>query len=151
VVLGHHLLIVVILILLMENIRWLDPTGSKSRYLAQAMIVTWCAGLGLWLLGIVRRYNSRFSLKTLVFLTAGITLYLALVRAMNPVIPIMVAGACFSVAMLSEAQRIESQPYRGWLSRTIMGVGGLLFLAHSIRVLGYFGLFYLGWVKMVSR
>ena len=68
-----------------------------------------------------------------------IAVYLGLLQTVRPFIPTIIAAAGLSFAMLYEVQRVgaERQPYRGWLSRIIMAVGGSLVLAHSIRVLGY--------------
>jgi 4-hydroxybenzoate polyprenyltransferase len=100
------------------------------------------------LLGIVRRHNSRFTLRTLAILTAAIAVYLGLCQAIRPVIPTLIVAAGLSIAMLYEVQRIgtEHQPFRGQLSRVVMTVGGLIFLAHCIRVLGFFVLVCVGLV-----
>ncbi len=56
-------------------------------------------------------------------------------------------------AMLHVAQRIgtETQPYRGRICRVIMAVGGLIFLAHSVRVLGILLLGRLGLVAVAGQ
>jgi len=117
-----------------------DPSRFETRTLGTAMVAAWCAGLGVLLLGVVRRHNSRFTLRTLCILAALIAVYLGLCQAVQPVIPTMIVAAGLSIAMLYEVQRIgtEAQPYRGRLSRVIMAVGGLIFLAHAVRVLGFF-------------
>jgi hypothetical protein len=134
-VIGRYLVVLATLIALMQNVRWLDPTGPGT--LGPAMAAAWCAGLGVLLLGVVRRHNSRFTLRTLSILTAAIAVYLGLCQAVHPVIPTLIVAAGFSIAMLYEAQRIgtASQAYRGRLCRVIMAVGGMIFLAHSVRVL----------------
>ncbi len=98
--------------------------------LGAAMVAAGCAGLGALLLGVVRRHNSRFTLKTLAILTAVIAVYLGMCQAVHPVIPTMIVAAGLSMAMLYAVQRIgtETQPYRGPICRVIMAVGGLVFL-----------------------
>jgi hypothetical protein len=149
-VLGRYLVVLATLIALMQNVRWLDPSGSG--WLGTAMVAAWCVGLGVLLLGVVRRHNSRFTLRTLSILTAAIAVYLGLCQAVHPVIPTMIVAASCSIAMLYEVERIgtESQAYRGRLSRVIMAVGGLIFLAHSVRVLGHFALARQGLVVLAS-
>jgi hypothetical protein len=68
-----------------------------------------------------------------------IAVYLGASQALYPVLPTMIVAGELSVAMLYESQRVgvEPEPYRGMLSRIIMAVGGLLFLGHSLRVLGF--------------
>ena len=116
--------------------------------LGAAMVAMWCAGLGLVLLGIVRQHNSRFKLRTLAILTAVIAVYLGMCQAIHPVIPTIIVAAGLSMAMLYEVQRkgTETKPYRGPICRVIMAVGGLVFLAHAVRVLGFMLLIRLGLV-----
>jgi hypothetical protein len=150
-ILASYLAVLAILIILMQNVPRLDPSGG--RYLGTAMVVAWCAGLGVLLLGVVRRHNSRFTLRTLTILTAVIAVYLGLCQAVYPVIPTMIVAAGLSIAMLYEVQRIgtEHQPFRGQLSRVVMAVGGLVCLAHCVRVLGLFVLVRAGLVGMPSQ
>jgi undecaprenyl pyrophosphate phosphatase UppP len=139
-VLASNLVVLAVLIALMQNAEWLYPSGFVGKYLGTAMVVAWCAGLGVLLLGVVRRHNSRFTLRTLTILTAVIAVYLGLCQAVHPVIPTLSVAGALSIAMLYEVQRIgtERQPYRGQLSRVVMAIGGMVFLAHCVRVLGYF-------------
>jgi hypothetical protein len=152
-VLASYLVVLAVLIALMQNAEWLYPSGFVGKYLGTAMVVAWCAGLGVLLLGVVRRHNSRFTLRTLTILTAVIAVYLGLCQALHPVIPTMIVAAGLSIAMLYEVQRIgtKSQPFRGPLSRVVMAVGGLVFLAHCVRVLGFFVLARAGLVGMPSQ
>jgi len=149
-VLASYLVVLVVLIILMQNVRWLDPGGFAGRYLGTAMVVAWCAGLGVLLLGVVRRHNSQFTLRTLAILTAAFAVYLGLCQALHPVIPTLVVAGGLSIAMLYEVQRIgtEPQPFRGQLSRVVMAVGGLIFLAHCVNVLGFFVLARVGLVEL---
>ncbi len=151
-IVARYLVVVAVLIALMQNVRWLDPTGFRTRHLGTAMVATWCAGLGVLLLGIVRQHNSQFTLRTLAILTAVIAVYLGMCQTVHPVIPTMIVAAGLSMAMLYEVQRIgtESQPYRGPFCRVIMAVGGLIFLAHAVRVLGFVLLIRIGLVGTVS-
>ena len=55
-----------------------------------------------------------------------------------------------SDAFRAQRKRAEPEPYRGQLSRVVMAVGGLMFLAHSLRVLGYLVLIQLGSVRVPS-
>jgi hypothetical protein len=150
-VFASYLVVLAVLIILMQNVRWLDPSQGGS--LGTAMVVAWCAGLGVLLLGVVRRHNSRFTLRTLTLLTAVIAVYLGLCQALHPVIPTMIVAAGLSIVMLYEVQRIgtEQLPFRAPLSRVVMAVGGLVFLAHCIRVLGFFVLVRVGVVGMPSQ
>ncbi len=152
-VLASYLVVVAVLIILMQNVERLYPSGFVGKYLGTAMVVAWCAGLGVLLLGVVRRHNSRFTLRTLTVLTAAFAVYLGLCQAVHPVIPTMIVAAGLSTAMLYEVQRIgtKSQPFRGPLSRLVMTVGGLIFLAHCVRVLGFFVLGRVGLVGTPSQ
>ena len=143
---------VVVLVALMQGIPWLDLGGFQGRYLGAVMTVTWCAGLGILLLGVVRQHASRFTLRTLAILVAVIAVYLGLVQTVRPFIPTIIVAAGLSIAMLYEVQRVgtERQPYRGRLSRIIMAVGGSLMLAHSLRVLGYVAAIEFGLVRLPS-
>jgi hypothetical protein len=104
-------------------------------------------------LGVVRRHNSRFTLRTLTILTATIAVYLGLCQALHPAIPTMTVAAGLSMAMLYEVQRIgtERRPFRGQLNRVVMAVGGLIVLAHCVRVLGFFVLARVGLLGMSSQ
>ena len=75
-VLAGYLVVLAALVTLMQHVRWLDPSGFETRNLGAAMVAAWCAGLGVLLLGVVRRHNSRFTLRTLSILTAVIAVYL---------------------------------------------------------------------------
>jgi ABC-type enterochelin transport system permease subunit len=152
-VLVSYLVVLAVLISLMQNVRWLDLSGMAGRHLGTAMVAAWCSGLGVLLLGVVRRHNSRFTLRTLSVLTAAIAVYLGSCQALHPVIPTLIVAAALSITMLYAAQRIgtELQPFRGRLSRVIMAVGGLIFLAHCVRVLGFFVLVRLGLVGAPSQ
>jgi hypothetical protein len=152
-VLASYLVVLALVIILMHNVRWFDPTGFESRNLGTAMVVAWCAGLGVLSLGVVRRHNSRFTLRTLTILTAVIAVYLGLCQVLHPVIPTMIVAAGLSIAMLYEVQRFgtERQPFRGQLNRVVMAVGGLIVLAHCIRVLGFFALARVGLMGMSSQ
>jgi hypothetical protein len=134
----------------MQNVRWLDPSGFETRNLGAAMVAAWCAGLAVLLLGVVRRHASRFTLRTLGILIAVIAVYLGLCQAVHPVIPALIVAAGLSVTMLNAAPRTgtESRPYRGRLSRAIMAVGGVFFLAHCLRVLGLILLSKLGLLSL---
>ena len=150
---AAYLVVIATLIALTETFPRLDPGGYVGRYVGTGMVAAWCAGLGVLLLGFVRRHNSRFSLKTLSILIAVIAIYLGACQAVRPVFPTLIAAAGLSVAMLYEVQVVgnESLPYRGRLSRTIMAVGGLTFLAHAVRVIAYFAVFQLGLVAARSQ
>jgi hypothetical protein len=152
-VLASYLVVLAVLIALMQNVAWLYPSGFMGKYLGTAMVVAWCAGLGVLLLGVVRRNNSRFTLRTLTVLTATFAVYLGLCQTIHPMIPTMIVAAGLSIAMLYEVQRIgtEHQPFRGPLDRVVMAVGGLIFLAHCVRVLGFFVLAWVGLVGMSSQ
>jgi hypothetical protein len=152
-VIGCYLVVLAVLIILMQNVPLLDPSGFEGRNLGIAMVVAWCAALGVLLLGVIRRHNSRFTLRTLVILTAAIAVYLGLCQALHAVIPTMAVASGLSAVMLFEVQRIgtEATPFRGQHSRIVMAAGGLIFLSHCIRVLGYFMLIQLGLVAMPSR
>jgi hypothetical protein len=152
-VLASYLVVLAALVALMQNAEWLYPSGFVGKYLGTAMVVAWCTGLGVFLLGVVRRHNSRFTLGTLTVLTAAFAVYLGLCQAVHPVIPTMIVAAGLSIAMLYEVQRIgtELQPFRGPLSRLSMAIGGLIFLAHCVRVLGFFVLVRVGLVGMPSQ
>jgi hypothetical protein len=128
----------------MQKVPWLDPGGFQGRFVGAAMTAAWCAGLGVLILGIVRQHASRFTLRSLLMLIAAIAIFLGACQAVHPVVPTMSVAATLSVAMLYEAQRLERRPYRGWISRVIMAVGGSLFLAHAIRILGYMAAMRLG-------
>jgi hypothetical protein len=145
-----YLGVLAVLIVLMQSVRLLDPTGYEGRSTGAAMTAAWCAGLGVFLLGVVRRHNSRFTMRTLAILTAVVAVYLGLCRALNPVIPTLIAAAGFSLAMLREVQIADGKPrpFRGPLSRAVMAAGGLFFLAHALRVLGYVVLISTGVVKV---
>jgi hypothetical protein len=145
--------VLAVLITLMQNSRWPAPGGFAGRYLGTATVIAWCAGLGVLLLGIVRRHNSQFTVRTLSILTAVIATYLGLCQAIHPVIPTMIVGTGLSIAMLYAVHGTESerQPFRGRVSRAIMAVGGLIGLAHCVRVLGYLALIQLGFMGTRSQ
>jgi hypothetical protein len=79
--------------------------------------------------------------------------FIGMCRAVHLVIPTMMVASGLSMAMLYEVQRIgtESQPYRGRVSRVIMAVGGLILLAHAVRVLGFMLMNRLGLVALAGR
>jgi hypothetical protein len=89
---------------------------------------------------VVRRYRSRFTLRTLVILTAVVAVYLGLCQTVSPFIPTTVGAAGLSLMMIYEAQRSRAdagtvaEPFRGWFNRALMALGGLLFLAHFSRL-----------------
>jgi hypothetical protein len=120
------------------------------------MTVAWCAGLLVLALGITRRHRSRFTLRTLALLIAVIAVYLGLCRTVHPVIPTGFLAYALSVVMLYEAHRASVDdragclPFRGRLSRAIIVVGGLIFLAHFCRVLGIVALMHWGVLKSSS-
>jgi hypothetical protein len=62
-------------------------------------------------------------------------------------------GAGETLSAPYEVQRIgtEHQPFRGQLSRVVVAVGGLIFLAHCVRVLGCLALARVGLVGMSSQ
>jgi hypothetical protein len=151
-VLASYLVVLAVLIILMQNVERMYPSGFVGKYLGTAMVVAWCAGLGVLLLGVVRRHNSRFTLRTLTVLTTAFAVYLGLCQAVHPVIPTMIVAAGLSTAMLYEVQRngTKSHPFRGPLSRLVMAVGGLIFLAHCVRVLGILVLIRVGLAEVPS-
>jgi hypothetical protein len=154
-VLKVYLISVAALIALMQ-IPGLDPTGFHGRALAVTMTVTWCAGLLVLTLGVVRRHRSRFTLRTLAVLTAVIAVFLGLCQAVHPVIPTGLLACALSVVMLYEAHRAGADdragclPFRGRVSRAIMAVGGLILLAHFSRVLGILALMHWGVLRSPS-
>jgi hypothetical protein len=136
-----YLISVAALIALMQIPR-LDPGRIDGRPLAVAMTVAWCAGLLVLALGVIRRHRSRFNLRSLALLIAFIAVYLALCRTVHPIIPTGLLAYALSVVMLCEAHRASVDdrfgrlPFRGRLSRAIMVVGGVIFLAIFSLVLG---------------
>ena len=50
-VVASYVLVIAALITVMQNVRWLDPSGFKSRHLGAAMVAAWCLGLAVLLLG----------------------------------------------------------------------------------------------------
>jgi hypothetical protein len=68
-------------------------------------------------------------------------------------IPTMTVAAGLSIAMFYEVQRIgtDRRPFRGQLNRVVMAFGGLIVLAHCVRVLGFFVLVRVGLVGMPSQ
>jgi hypothetical protein len=64
------------LVALMSGVPWLDPTAYEGR-VCGTLTLAWCLGLLVWLLGIVRRHRSRFSLRSLVILTAFVAVFLS--------------------------------------------------------------------------
>jgi hypothetical protein len=148
--LGIYLITLSGLVGLMHGVPWLDPARYEGRLFGTLMTFGWCLSLLVWALGVVRRYGSRFTLRTLVILTAVVAVYLGLCRTVSPFIPTTVGAAGLSVMMLYEAQRCRAdagtgpEPYRGWVSRAIMALGGLLFLAHFSRLWGLAALISLG-------
>jgi hypothetical protein len=151
-VLTAYLLVIAVLIGLPFTSPWLDPAGSQGGAMRTAMIAAWVAALGVLTLGLVRERRSQFTLRTSVILTAVVAVFLRLYQTINPVVPTMLLAAGLSVTMLHEAGRGdgESRPFRGRLSRIVMAVGVLLFLAHFIRVAGSFLLLRLGWLTGTS-
>jgi hypothetical protein len=131
----------------------LDPVRFQGRHLAIPMAVVWCAGLLVLALGVIMWHRSRFTLRTLALLIAAIAVYLGLCRAVHPLIPAGFLAYALSVVMLYEAHRASvdgrfgCRPFRGRLSRAIMVVGGLIFLAHFCRVLGILALMHWGVLK----
>jgi hypothetical protein len=148
-----YLISVAALIALMQIPR-LDPTGFHGRPLAVSMTVAWCAGLLVLALGVTRRHQSRFTLRTLALVIAVIAIYLGLCQTVHPVIPTGLLACALSVVMLYEAHRASVDdrfgclPFRGRLSRTIMVVGGLIFFAHFCRVLGFLTLVHCGVIRL---
>jgi hypothetical protein len=146
---GVYLLAISGLVVLMQ-LPGFDPTSFDGRVYGAFMTCAWCAGLLVWTLGIARRHGSRFTLRTLVILTAAIAVFLGLSRAIGPAFPTLFTAAGLSVAMLCEARQFErnaeagARPYRGPVSRTVMVMGSLLFLAHFCRLLGVAALRYWG-------
>jgi hypothetical protein len=106
------------------------------------MTVAWCAGLLVLALGVIGRHRSRFTLRNLALLIAFIAVYLALCRTFHPMIPTGLLAYALSVLMLYEAHRASvddrfgRHPFRGRLSRAIMAVGGVIFLAILSLLLG---------------
>ena len=131
----------------------LASAGFHGRLLAVPMTVAWCAGLLVLALGVIRRHRSRFTLRTLVLLIAFIAVYLGMCRTLPPVIPTGFLAYALSVVMLSEAHRASvddrfgRHPFRGQLSRAIMVVGGVIFLAGFCLVLGVITLIQCGILK----
>ena len=150
-----YLISVVALIALMQ-VPGLDPTGFHGRPLAVSMTVAWCAGLLVLALGLIKQHRSRFTLRTLALLTAVIAVYFGLCQTVHPVVPTALLASALSVVMLYEAHRASVDdragclPFRGRLSRAIMVVGGLIFLAHFCRVLGIVALMHWGVLKSSS-
>ena len=111
--LATYVLALGVLIIGMNNIRWFDPSRIEGQLIATAMIVSSVGpGLGVLLLGFVRRHRSRFKLKTLLIVTAAIAVYLGLCRAINPVIPTILIAGELSIMMLYEAQRTGGDRWR---------------------------------------
>jgi len=85
-----------------------------------------------------------------------IAVYLGLCLTVHPVVPTGLLASALSVAMLYEAHRASVDdragclPFRGRLSRAIMVVGGVIFLAHFCRVLGILALMHWGVLKSPS-
>jgi hypothetical protein len=135
-------LISVVALNVVMQVPQLDPVRFQGRPLAIPLAVVWCAGLLVLALGVVMRHRSRFTLRTLALLIAGIAVYLGLCRAVHPLMPIGFLAYALSVVMLYEAHlasvddRFGCLPLRGRLSRAIMAAGGVIFLALFCRVLG---------------
>jgi hypothetical protein len=148
-VLNVYLISVGALIALMQ-IPWLDPIGLHGRPIVVLMGVAWCAGLVVVALGVSSRHRSRFTLRTLALLIAFIGVYLALCRALHPLIPTGFLAYALSVVMLYEAHlavvdhRFGHLPFRGRFSRVIMMLGGLIFFANVCRILGILTLIHCG-------
>src|SRR5262245_11866148 len=93
---GLYLLALGGLMALMQ-VPGLDPTGVAGRAFGQLIVVSWCLGLLVWLLGIVRRHQSRFSLRTLILLIGASAIYLGLCRVVPPHIPTLLGIGILSV------------------------------------------------------
>ena len=138
--LGMYLITLSGLVALMQGVPWLDPTRYEGRLCGTAITFGWCLSVLVWALGVVRRYRSRFTLRTLVILTAVVAVYLGLCQTVSPFIPTTVGAAGLSLMMIYEAQRSRAdagtvaEPFRGWFNRALMALGGLLFLAHFSRL-----------------
>jgi hypothetical protein len=138
---------------LMCGVPPLDPGRFEGRYFGTFLTFAWCLGLMVWALGVVRRHGSRFTVRTLVVLTAMVAVFLGLCRILPPTVPVMLGAAGLSAMMLYEAHRpgadasMGAEPFRGLVGRAIMLGGGLLFLAHFARILGLTALVALGLLK----
>jgi hypothetical protein len=150
---GLDLGVIAGLIALMCGVPPLDPGRAEGRYFGTFLAFAWWLGLMVWALGIVRRQGSRFTVRTLVVLSAMVAAFLGLCRILPPTIPVMFGAAGFSAMMLYEAHRpgvdasIGTGPFRGRVGRAVMLVGGLLFVAHFARILGLTALVALGLLK----
>jgi hypothetical protein len=134
----------------MNTVRWVDPGSVPGRYFALAMILVWALGLVALILGVTRRHKSRFEPRRPIILgTAGVA-YFGVCQFVSPVIPTMIVAGSLAGMMLYAAQHFnhdrtaKSPAFRGPLSRIIMATGGLLVLAHAVRVVGMMTLGRLG-------
>jgi hypothetical protein len=133
-------------VIALMQIPWLNPASVRGRYFATLMVITWCIGLALWLLGIVRRHRSRFGMRTLCIMVTIAAIYLGAWTAFGPSVPTLLAAGVASAAMLDSSRDEDAvaAPFRNRLCRAIMAAGGLLMLAHICRLFGYTALVDLG-------
>src|SRR5262249_10328875 len=128
---GLYLLALGVLMALMQ-VPGLDPTGVEGRAFGQVIMVSCFLGLLVWLLGIVRRHHSQFSLRTLILFIGASAVYLGFCQVVPPHIPTLFGLAGISVLMLRDAERSRGDagaaafPYRIPLCRLIMVMGALL-------------------------
>src|SRR5262249_28718589 len=76
--LGLDLIVLAGLVVLMCGVPWLDPGRYEGRLFGTFLVTAWCLGLMVWALGIVRQHGSRFTLRTLILLTAAVAVFLGL-------------------------------------------------------------------------
>jgi hypothetical protein len=132
------LIATIALILLME-LPWLDPTSGRGRYFGTAFMITWCAGLLVWSLGLVRQNRSQFGLTTVIVATTLIAVFLGALRTLPVYIPVLLTfGAC-SLLMLRDGIRTPpfQSPFRSRLGRLLLTFAGALGSAHLIRLVSH--------------
>ena len=96
------------IIVLMQEVRWLNPTAYEGRTFGDFLTFAWCAGLLVLALGVVRRHGSHFTLHTVVVVTVVIAVYLGLCQILSPVIPTCFGAAGLSAVMLYEASELRA-------------------------------------------
>jgi hypothetical protein len=144
--LGADVAAIAMIIAVMSTVPWLDPGSFQGRGFAVGMVLVWCLGLGLLILGAMRRHGSRFRWRTPVILAAAGAAYFGACQIVLPFIPTIIVGGSIAGMMVYAAQHVSAEQsakppaFRGPVSRTIMAIGGLLFLAHASRVIGMIAL-----------
>ena len=135
-------------VIALMQIPWLNPASIQgSRFAALLMDILWCAGLVIWLLGVVRRHRSQFGIRTLAVVVAVAALFFGACRALGPPVPMLIAAAGASAAMLLASRAGAGgavSPFRNPACRAVMTAGGLLMLAHVCRISGQAALIALG-------